>query len=161
VANTQDQSYHVKVRVYRAEHQMVRYGMVSTWIDARAAAVHARLQGGLKTALLKGIFWMYVFRLEEGEYPNVRFVHASALYALRQCPCVKVCPVGGSHICARMAWLPTDLTLYRLPLLRGGCLMESISSTGRTGWITIIWTWHDKGFCRSTVGRASHTKIPT
>jgi len=43
----------------------------------------------------QGVFWMYVFRFEEGEYPNVNI-----FYLPRPCmhcdnaPCVKVCPTG-------------------------------------------------------------------
>jgi molybdopterin-containing oxidoreductase family iron-sulfur binding subunit len=43
-------------------------------------------------------FWMYVFRFEEGEYPNTR-----VKFLPRPCqhcdnpPCVKVCPVGARH----------------------------------------------------------------
>jgi molybdopterin-containing oxidoreductase family iron-sulfur binding subunit len=46
----------------------------------------------------EGVFWMYVFRFEEGRYPNVRFS-----YMPRPCmhcdnaPCVKPCPVGARY----------------------------------------------------------------
>ncbi len=46
----------------------------------------------------EGTFWMYVFRFEEGEYPNtnVSFVPRPCQHC-DNAPCVKVCPTGARY----------------------------------------------------------------
>lgn len=46
----------------------------------------------------EGIFWMYVFRLETGEFPNVRiwFLPRPCMHC-DAAPCVAVCPVGATY----------------------------------------------------------------
>ena len=72
----------------------VKYGMVidmSRCLGCRACMEACKIENNTPEA----VFWMYVFRFEEGEYPNVR-----VSYMPRQCQhcdnpsCVKVCPVG-------------------------------------------------------------------
>jgi molybdopterin-containing oxidoreductase family iron-sulfur binding subunit len=73
---------------------MARYGMVidlDRCIGCRACMEACKVENNTPTA----IFWMYVFRFEEGEYPNTH-----VWFLPRPCqhcdnaPCVKVCPVG-------------------------------------------------------------------
>jgi len=75
---------------------MVRYGMV---IDLdRCMGCRACMEAcKVENATPEGIFWMYVFRLEEGEYPNVRvwFVPRPCMHCDKP-PCVRVCPVGAT-----------------------------------------------------------------
>ncbi len=72
----------------------VKYGMVidlARCLGCRACMEACKVENNTPEA----VFWMYVFRFEEGEYPNVRIS-----YMPRQCQhcdnpsCVKVCPVG-------------------------------------------------------------------
>ncbi len=73
---------------------MARYGMV---IDlARCMGCTACMEAcKVENNTTQGIFWMYVFRLETGEYPKSNW-----LFMPRPCmhcdnaPCVKVCPTG-------------------------------------------------------------------
>ncbi len=76
---------------------MPRYGMVidlERCLGCRACMEACKVENNTPQAL----FWMYVFRLEEGEYPDTQ-VH----FLPRPCqhcdnpPCVKVCPVGARY----------------------------------------------------------------
>ncbi|WP_309492419.1 4Fe-4S dicluster domain-containing protein [Candidatus Hecatella orcuttiae] len=73
---------------------MVRYGYVINLrrcMGCRACVEACKVENNTP----QGVFWMYVFRFEEGKYPNVRYT-----FLPRPCmhcdnpPCVKVCPVG-------------------------------------------------------------------
>ena len=73
---------------------MPRLGMVidlDKCYGCRACMVACKVENNTP----EGHFWMYVFRLEEGEYP-----HTKVSFLPRPCmhcdnaPCVKVCPVG-------------------------------------------------------------------
>lgn len=72
----------------------VKYGMVidlERCLGCRSCMQACKVENNTSA----GVFWMYVFRFENGEYPNVR-----QNYMPRPCmhcnnaPCVKVCPVG-------------------------------------------------------------------
>ena len=76
---------------------MPRYGMVidlERCVGCRACMEACKVENNTP----QSVFWMYVFRLEEGEYPNTK-VH----FLPRPCqhcdnaPCVKVCPVGARY----------------------------------------------------------------
>ena len=73
---------------------MTKYGMVidlDRCIGCRACMEACKVENNTPQAS----FWMYVFRLEEGEYPDTKVT-----FMPRPCqhcenpPCVKVCPVG-------------------------------------------------------------------
>ena len=76
---------------------MPRYAMVidlERCMGCRACMEACKVENNTTEAA----FWMYVFRFEEGDYPNV-----SVTFLPRPCmhcdnpPCVKVCPVGARH----------------------------------------------------------------
>ncbi len=76
---------------------MPRYGMVidlSRCYGCRACMVACKVENNTPGAH----FWMYVFRLEEGEYPDtqVRFLPRPCMHC-DNAPCVKVCPVGARY----------------------------------------------------------------
>lgn len=75
----------------------VKYAMVidlDRCFGCRACMIGCKVENNTP----EGVFWMYVFRLEEGQYPNVR-----VSYLPRPCmhcdnaPCVKPCPVGARY----------------------------------------------------------------
>ncbi len=76
---------------------MPRYGMVidlSRCMGCRACMEACKIENNTPQA----IFWMYVFRFEEGEFPNVRqwFMPRPCMHC-DNAPCVKVCPVGARY----------------------------------------------------------------
>ncbi len=73
---------------------MTKYGMVidlDRCTGCRACMVACKIENNTPEAHL----WMYVFRLEEGEFPNTRvnFLPRPCMHC-DNAPCVKVCPVG-------------------------------------------------------------------
>ncbi len=75
----------------------MKYGMVidlGRCMGCRACVEACKIENNTG----KSAFWMYVFRLEKGEYPNARWS-----FLPRPCnhcdnaPCVKACPVGARH----------------------------------------------------------------
>jgi dimethyl sulfoxide reductase iron-sulfur subunit len=73
---------------------MTRYGMVidlDRCIGCRACMEACKIENNTPQAS----FWMYVFRFEEGEYPNSRmWSMPRPCMHCDNAPCVKVCPVG-------------------------------------------------------------------
>ncbi len=76
---------------------MARYGMVidlERCLGCRACMEACKVENNTP----QGVFWMYVFRLEEGKYPDIKLQ-----FLPRPCqhcdnpPCVKVCPVGARY----------------------------------------------------------------
>ncbi len=76
---------------------MARYGMVidlDRCTGCRACMVACKVENNTPQAN----FWMYVFRFEEGEFPNTRvwFMPRPCMHC-SNAPCVKVCPVGARY----------------------------------------------------------------
>jgi Fe-S-cluster-containing dehydrogenase component len=76
---------------------VTRYAMavdLSRCQGCRACVEACKIENNTPSA----VFWMYVFRLEEGEYPDTKIT-----FLPRPCqhcnnpPCVKVCPVGARY----------------------------------------------------------------
>ncbi len=76
---------------------MPRYGMVidlERCLGCRACVEACKVENNTP----EGASWMYVFRLEEGEYPDtkVQFLPRPCQHC-DNAPCVKVCPVGARY----------------------------------------------------------------
>ncbi|MBW8011108.1 MAG: 4Fe-4S dicluster domain-containing protein [Chloroflexi bacterium] len=76
---------------------MAKYGMVidiSRCTGCRACMEACKVENNTP----QGSFFMYVFRFEEGEYPNTRiwFMPRPCMHCDNP-PCVKVCPVGARY----------------------------------------------------------------
>lgn len=76
---------------------MTRYGMVidlDRCMGCRACMEACKVENNTP----QGIFWMHVFRFEEGEYPEVRdrFMPRPCMHCDNP-PCVKVCPTGARY----------------------------------------------------------------
>lgn len=77
----------------------MRYGMVidlERCVGCRACMVACKVENGTP----RGSFWMYVFRIEEDEYPNakIRFLPRPCMHCENP-PCVQACPYD-----ARIKW---------------------------------------------------------
>lgn len=78
---------------------MANYGMVidlTKCVGCRACMVACKIENGTP----EGQFFMYVFRFEEGEFPdtNIRFLPRPCMHCYNP-PCVQACPVD-----ARIVW---------------------------------------------------------
>ncbi|MFQ5811703.1 MAG: 4Fe-4S dicluster domain-containing protein [Anaerolineae bacterium] len=76
---------------------MARYAMVidlDRCMGCRACMEACKVENNTP----QGVFWMYVFRFEEGEFPNtkVSFLPRPCMHC-DNAPCVKVCPVGARY----------------------------------------------------------------
>ena len=76
---------------------MPKYAMVvdlNRCVGCRACMAACKVENNTPEAS----FWMYVFRLEEGEFPNIkiRFLPRPCQHC-DNAPCVKVCPVGARY----------------------------------------------------------------
>ena len=77
---------------------MARYGIVvdlNRCTGCRACMAACKVENNT----LKASFWMYMFRFEQGTYPNVRvtFLPRPCMHCANA-PCAKVCPVAARHI---------------------------------------------------------------
>ena len=75
----------------------VRYGMVidlERCFGCRTCMEACKVENNTTRA----VFWMYVFRFEEGRYPDmqVRYLPRPCMHC-DNAPCVKVCPVGARY----------------------------------------------------------------
>ncbi len=75
----------------------VKYGMVidlSQCTGCRACIQACKVENNTPS----GTMWMYVFKIEEGTYPNVtlRYLPRPCMHC-DNAPCVKVCPVGARY----------------------------------------------------------------
>jgi len=76
---------------------MAKYAMVidlERCVGCRACMEACKVENDTPQA----VFWMYVFRFEEGRYPNTRvwFLPRPCMHC-DNAPCVKVCPVGARY----------------------------------------------------------------
>ncbi|MBI4497455.1 MAG: 4Fe-4S dicluster domain-containing protein [Chloroflexi bacterium] len=76
---------------------MAKYAMVidlERCMGCRACMEACKIENNTPQA----VFWMYVFRFEEGEFPNtrMRFLPRPCMHC-DNAPCVKVCPVGARY----------------------------------------------------------------
>ena len=76
---------------------MARYGMVIE-LDKCTGCRSCMEACKVENNTPQGIFWMHVFRFEEGEYPEVRdrFMPRPCMHCENP-PCAKVCPTGARY----------------------------------------------------------------
>lgn len=76
---------------------MTSYGMVID-LDRCTGCRGCMAACKIENNTTQGVFWMYTFRFEEGEFPNTRiwFMPRPCMHC-ENAPCVKVCPVGARY----------------------------------------------------------------